>query len=47
MARKISENANAIEESISNRYDALVNMFSQGSSRYDFGAKEVMYEDSK
>lgn len=36
LSERISENANAIEESLSNRYDAMGNMFSQGTSMYDF-----------
>lgn len=36
LSGRISENANAIEESLSNRYDAMGNMFSQGTSMYDF-----------
>lgn len=36
LAGRIGQNANATEESLSNRYDALGNMFSQSGSRYDF-----------
>ena len=36
LASRVSDNASAQAESISNRYDAYGNIFSQGTSRYDY-----------
>lgn len=36
IASRVSDNASAQAESISNRYDAYGNIFSQGTSRYDY-----------